>query len=104
MPRKVPTAVAARILGKSENFIRFGLQQGRLPFGSAVKTAKDRWSYHISPLLLANYSGVALGQIITLIEEYGEDIGPLAGTASAMTHITFVSTSTERSTSCATTA
>ena len=54
MPRKVPTAVAARILGKSENFIRFGLQQGRLPFGSAVKTAKDRWSYHISPLLLAN--------------------------------------------------
>ena len=73
MPRKVPTAVAARILGKSENFIRFGLQQGRLPFGSAVKTAKDRWSYHISPLLLANYSGVALGQIITLIEEYGED-------------------------------
>ena len=69
MPRKVPTAVAARILGKSENFIRFGLQQGRLPFGSAVKTAKDRWSYHISPLLLANYSGVALGQIITLIED-----------------------------------
>ena len=47
MPRKVPTAVAARILGKSENFIRFGLQQGRLPFGSAVKTAKDPWSYHM---------------------------------------------------------
>lgn len=73
MPRKVPTAVAARILGKSENFIRFGLQQGRLPFGSAVKTAKDRWGYHISPLLLANYSGMPLGQIMTMIEEYGED-------------------------------
>ena len=73
MPRKVPTAVAARILGKSENFIRFGLQQGRLPFGSAVKTATDRWGYHISPLLLANYSGMPLGQIMTMIEEYGED-------------------------------
>ena len=27
MVRKVPTAVAARVLGKSEDFIRFGLQQ-----------------------------------------------------------------------------
>ena len=72
MPTKVPTAVAARILGKAEDFVRFGLQQGRLPFGSAVKTAKDRWSYHISPLLLANYTGMPLGQIITMIEEYGE--------------------------------
>lgn len=73
MPRKVPTAVAARILGKSENFIRFGLQQGRLPFGAAVKTAKDRWGYHISPQLLANYSGMPLGQIMNMIEEYGEE-------------------------------
>ena len=73
MPKKVPTAVAARLLGKSENFIRFGLQQGRLPFGSAVQTAKERWSYHISPILLANYTGVPLGQIMNLIEEYGED-------------------------------
>ena len=73
MPRKVPTAVAARVLGKSENFIRFGLQQGRLPFGSAVRTAKDRWGYHISPKLLADYSGMPLGAIYDLIEEYGED-------------------------------
>ena len=72
MPRKVPTVVAARVLGKSEDFIRFGLQQGRLPFGCAAKTAKDRWSYHISPMLLANYSGLPLGQIIIMIEEYGE--------------------------------
>lgn len=73
MPRKVPTAVAARILGKAEDFIRFGLQQGRLPFGSAVKTGKDRWSYHISPLLLANYSGMPLGRIVEMIEEAGDD-------------------------------
>lgn len=73
MPKKVPTSIAARMLGKSENFIRFGLQQGRLPFGSAVKTAKDRWSYHISPVLLASYTGVPLGQIMAMIEDYGED-------------------------------
>ena len=73
MPRKVPTVIAARLLGKSEDFIRFGLQQVRLPFGSAVNTAKDRWCYHISPLLLANYTGIPLGQIVRLIEDYGED-------------------------------
>lgn len=73
MPRKVPTAVAARILGKGESFVRFGLQQGRLPFGAAVKTAKDRWGYHISPRLLADYTGMPLGKIVELVEEYGED-------------------------------
>ena len=73
MPRKVPTVIAARLLGKSENFIRFGLQQGRLPFGSAVKTGKDRWSYHVSPPLLAQYTGIPLGQIVSMVEEFGED-------------------------------
>ena len=73
MPRKVPTVIAAKILGKGEDFIRFGLQQGRLPFGSAVKTAKDRWSYHISPKLLADYSGVPLGVINSMIEEAGDE-------------------------------
>ena len=51
MPRKVPTAVAARILGKSENFIRFGLQQGRLPFGSAVKTRKRQMGLPYQPVV-----------------------------------------------------
>ena len=73
MPRKVPTAIAAKVIGKAEDFIRFGLQQGRLPFGSAVKTGKDRWSYHISPKLLADYSGVPLGVIVSMIEEAGDD-------------------------------
>lgn len=73
MPRKVPTVIAAKVIGKSEDFIRWGLQQGRLPFGSAVKTGKERWSYHISPKLLADYSGMPLGCIVKMIEEHGED-------------------------------
>ena len=73
MPRKVPTLIAAKLLGKAEDFIRFGLQQGRLPFGMAVKTGKDRWSYHISPKLLADYTGVPLGVIVNMIEEYGDN-------------------------------
>lgn len=67
--RKVPTAIAARVIDKSEDFIRWGLQQGRLPFGTAVQTGKDRWSYHISPKLLAEYSGMAQMAIERMCEE-----------------------------------
>lgn len=35
-------------MGKSEMFIRIGLQRNILPFGYAVKTGKERWSYFIS--------------------------------------------------------
>lgn len=47
---------AARILNKSVQFIRIGLQKERLPFGTAVLIDKQ-WSYHISPKLLAEYIG-----------------------------------------------
>ena len=38
---------AARRMGKSEQFVRFGLRNGRLPFGTAVKMSQ-RWTYYIS--------------------------------------------------------
>ena len=62
--RRVSTAIAARILDKSEDFIRWGLQQGRVPIGSAVQTGPKRWSYHISPKLLADYSGLSIDEIL----------------------------------------
>ena len=73
MVRKVPTAVAARVLGKGEDFIRFGLQQQAFDFGSGVKTGENRWSYHISPKKLAEYSGFPLMRIEQMVEEYGEE-------------------------------
>ena len=48
---------AARILGKTEQFIRVGLQQGVLPFGAAVKMPGGRYSYHISEAKLKEYAG-----------------------------------------------
>ena len=39
---------AARLMGKSQDFIRVGLQRNILPFGFAVKTGKARYSYFIS--------------------------------------------------------
>lgn len=46
---------AAKRLNKSEQFIRIGLQNGRLPFGSAVKVSQRRWSYHISEEAFEKY-------------------------------------------------
>lgn len=54
--KNVPVTIAAQRLGKSEQFIRVGLQRNRLPFGTAVKLS-SRYSYHISPKLLNEYIG-----------------------------------------------
>ena len=55
----VPIAVAAVYLGKSEQFIRCGIQQGVLPFGSAVR--RGRYSYIISPGRLVEIRRCATG-------------------------------------------
>lgn len=54
--KNVPVSEAARILGKSEQFVRVALQNGTAPFGFAVKN-KSVYSYHISPKKLAEYIG-----------------------------------------------
>ncbi|MFS0749556.1 hypothetical protein [Oceanobacillus sp. 1P07AA] len=47
---------AAKVLGKSEQFVRVGLQRNLLPIGTAVKLS-SRWTYHISPKKLRDYVG-----------------------------------------------
>lgn len=47
---------AAKLLNKSEMWVRCGLRAGKLPFGTAVKTS-SRWSYHISDNKLYEYLG-----------------------------------------------
>lgn len=48
---------AAKILGVSAQFIRLGLQQERLPIGTAVKSSDNRWVYDIQEHLLKQYMG-----------------------------------------------
>lgn len=55
-PMNVKVSDAAKILGKSEQFVRIGLQRNLLPIGTAVKLS-DKWTYHISPKLLKEYVG-----------------------------------------------
>ena len=46
----------AKLLGKSEMFVRIGIQRGLLPFGVAVKMPeRSRYSYHISPEAVYEY-------------------------------------------------
>jgi hypothetical protein len=56
MSKNVSIAEAAERLGKSRQFVRIGLQDGFLKFGTAVKMS-SKWTYHISPALLDGYLG-----------------------------------------------
>ena len=51
-------AEAAKLLNKSQQFVRIGLQRGILPFGYAVKMS-SKWTYHISAAKLREYLGDA---------------------------------------------
>lgn len=53
---RVTVAEAAAILETSQEYVRLAMQEGVLPIGSAAKMS-TRWTYHISPKLLAEYSG-----------------------------------------------
>lgn len=52
--KNISVAECAKILGKSEQFVRVALQKGIAPFGFAVKN-KSVYSYHISPKKLSEY-------------------------------------------------
>lgn len=47
---------AAERLGKSQQFVRLGLQRNILPFGYAIKMS-SKWTYHISEHKLNEYLG-----------------------------------------------
>lgn len=56
---------AAEQMKKSPEFIRVGLQLGRLPFGTAVQVSPKRWSYDIRREAFEKYmrEGVSIGYL-----------------------------------------
>jgi len=56
--KNVTVEHAAKLLGKSKQFVRVSLQRGVAPFGFAVKMSGDKYSYHISPKKFYEYAGV----------------------------------------------
>lgn len=54
---------AARLLQKSEQFVRIGLQHVIFPFGYAVKMS-SRWAYHISDAKVYEYLGKGVNNAV----------------------------------------
>lgn len=54
--RGISIKEAAAIMGKSEQFVRIGLQRDLLPIGRAIKMSSV-WTYYISPKLLQDFTG-----------------------------------------------
>lgn len=54
--KKISVEKAAKLMNVSKEYIRMGLIQKRLPFGTAVRKSTV-WTYHISPKLFYDYLG-----------------------------------------------
>lgn len=57
-------AECAKLLGKSQQFVRIGLQRGILPFGYAIKMSSV-WTYHISEAKVMEYLGGEKNEVIS---------------------------------------
>lgn len=65
MPKKITVQTAARLMGKSTLFVREGMRRGVLPIGEAFQLpGSSKWTFYISPPLLANYIGVSLEVVL----------------------------------------
>ena len=55
---------AAELLGKSEMFVRIGLQRNLLPFGTAIKLTSKKYTYQIIKGALADYLHIDVSEVI----------------------------------------
>ena len=57
----IPVALAAKIMGKDQQYIRQGLVQGILPIGTAFKREGSKhYDYYISPKLFYEFTDTKL--------------------------------------------
>lgn len=59
-PKRITTAQAAKLMGKTPLFVREGMRREILPIGQAMQLSEHRWTFYVSPPLLAAYIGVDL--------------------------------------------
>lgn len=69
---KILPTEAAAVMGCSPQYVRVGLQQGRLNIGEAIKMSSI-WTYNISPALLAARQGMTVEELEKRIEEQRHD-------------------------------
>lgn len=51
---------AARLLSMNQNTVRKGLQQGVFPWGYAIKTSENRWTYFINARRFSEIEKISL--------------------------------------------
>lgn len=71
--KKISTAEAAAIIGASPQFVRMAMQQGVLNIGSCLKMS-SKWTYNISPKLLADYTGKDIEKEIEMLRNEKKEI------------------------------
>ena len=57
MSKKIKPKDVADALGISVQAVRIGLQQGKFPFGTAIKTSDKKYTYAIYPKAFEKYIG-----------------------------------------------
>lgn len=57
-PVKMTVKLAAKLMRKSVKFVALGLQEGRFPWGYAVQTSPNKWTYFISTVKFTEYTGI----------------------------------------------
>lgn len=77
----VPATVAAKFLGVALTFVYAGLQQQRLPIGSAAQGGRGTWCYSIPCERLKAYALGASVDIQTLAQTIAKEIESTGGTA-----------------------
>jgi hypothetical protein len=55
---------AAELTGMSTLTVRYGLETGRLPFGTSIKRSQYRTIYHVCPHKLAEYLGIPVEEVL----------------------------------------
>lgn len=59
---KLDVQIAAKLLGMNHNTVRKGLQQGAFPWGYAIHTSENRWSYFINATRFEEIEGISLAR------------------------------------------
>ena len=70
---KIKTAEAAAVMGCSPQFVRVGMQQGKLNIGDAIKMSSV-WTYNIIPAALAKRQGITLEELEIKINKVRNNI------------------------------
>lgn len=62
---KLDVQIAAKLLGMNHNTVRKGLQQGVFPWGYAIHTSENRWSYFINATRFEEIEEISLaGKVV----------------------------------------